>query len=128
MGRILMACGAVAGAFAVALAAVAAHAGPHTLDPAGREAVRGAVQIQGWHAIILVVTGLWVMRAPPLAHKLAGLAGAGYVAGMLFFCGAIYAHHFAGLATFSLAPVGGVLLMLAWLFLAASALAAGPSR
>jgi uncharacterized membrane protein YgdD (TMEM256/DUF423 family) len=127
MGRILMALGALAGGTAVALAAVAAHALPQRLDPKALEAVRSAIQMQGWHAIILVVTGAWVMRAPPLAHLLGGVAGVGFAAGMLLFCGAIYAHHLGGLATGPVAPAGGVVLMLAWLCLAASALATGPT-
>jgi uncharacterized membrane protein YgdD (TMEM256/DUF423 family) len=91
------------------------------------EAVRSAVQMQGWHALALVMTGLWVMRAPPLAHQLGSLAGFGFLLGMLLFCGGIYAHHLAGLSTGPVAPIGGVLLMLAWLALMASALTAGPT-
>ena len=127
MGRIFLALGALAGALAVALSAVAAHALPQRLDPKGLEAVRNALQMQGWHAIALVVTGLWLLRAPPLAHQIGSVAGFGFLAGMLLFCGGIYAHHLGGLSTGPVAPVGGVLLILAWLMLMASALLSGPT-
>ena len=127
MGRIWMALGAVTGAAAVGLAAAAAHALPQRLDPKALEAVRSAIQMQGWHALALGLTGLWVMRAPPLAHTLGNLAGLGFALGMLLFCGAVYANHLAGVGSGPTAPVGGVLLMVAWVLLAASALAAGPT-
>ena len=125
MGRIILALGAVAGAGFVALSAVAAHALPQKLDPKALVAVQSALQMQGVHALALVLTGLWTMRAPPVARLLASLAGSGFLAGMLLFCGAIYAHHLAGFSAGPLAPTGGVLLILSWLVLAASALAAG---
>ncbi len=126
MGRIWMALGALAGAGAVGMAAAAAHA-LQRLDAKALAAVQSAIQMQGWHALALVLTGLWVLRAPPLAHTLGNVAGAAFALGSLLFCGAVYAHHLAGIHSGPTAPVGGVLLMLGWLALAASALAAGPS-
>ncbi len=127
MGRVWMALGSVYGAAAVAMAAAAAHALPQRLDPKALEAVRSAIQMQGWHALALVLTGLWVMRAPPLSHLLGNAAGCGFAAGVFLFSGAIYANHLAGQPLGALAPTGGVLLILAWLLLAASALVAGPT-
>ena len=122
MGRFWMVVGALAGAGAVGLAAAAAHALPQRLDAKGLAAVQSAIQMQGWHALALVLTGLWLMRAPPLAHTLGNLAGAGYALGMLLFCGAVYANHLAGIHSGPAAPIGGVLLMAGWVLLAASAL------
>ena len=48
--------------------------------------VRSAVQMQGWHALALVLAGLWAPRGGLLAH----LAGAAFALGMLLFCGAVY--------------------------------------
>ena len=127
MGRFFLAFGALAGALTVALAAVAAHALPQRLDAKALEAVRSAIQMQGWHAIALVMTGLWLLRAPPLAHQLGTVAGFGFLLGLLLFCGGIYAHHLAGLSTGPVAPIGGVTLILAWLVLMASALLSGPT-
>lgn len=128
MGRIWMVLGALLGAGAVGMAAAAAHALPQRLDAKALAAVESAIQMQGWHALALVLTGFWVMRAPPLAHTLGNLAGAGFALGTLLFCGTVYAHRLAGVSIPGpTAPVGGVLLMAAWLVLAASALASGPS-
>jgi uncharacterized membrane protein YgdD (TMEM256/DUF423 family) len=125
MGRIFVCAGSLAGALAVAAGAVAAHALPKGMDAAGVAAVRSAVQMGGWHALALVAAGLWVRQAPASLSRLLGVAaGWGFLAGMLLFCGAILAHHLAGLPTGSLAPFGGVTLILSWLVLAASALAA----
>ncbi len=128
MGRLWMVLGALAGAGAVGLSAAAAHALPQRLDARGLAAVQSAIQMQGWHALALVLTGLWLLRGPmpgTLPHLLGNLAGAGFALGMLLFCGAVYANHLAGLHAGPTAPVGGVLLMLGWLLLAGSALFAG---
>jgi uncharacterized membrane protein YgdD (TMEM256/DUF423 family) len=125
MGRIFVCLGSLAGALAVAGGAVAAHALPKGMDAAGVQAVRSAVQMAGWHALALVASGLWVMRAPSSrSRRLGEAAGWGFLAGMVLFCGAIAAHHLAGLPTGALAPIGGITLILSWLVLAASALLA----
>ncbi len=136
MGRVWMVLGALAGAGAVGLAAAAAHALPQRLDARGLAAMQSAIQMQGWHALALVATGLWVARADaagalrlgPLAHMLGNLAGCGFTLGLLLFCGAVYANHLGGVQSGPTAPTGGVLLMAGWLLLAASGVAAGAPR
>jgi len=119
-----IALGGFFGATGVAMAAAAAHVF-RQLDARGLAAVQSAVQMQGWHAIALVLTGLWLLQAQGGAGRTLGsLAGGGFALGILLFCGAIYGNHLAGLHTGPLAPIGGVLLMLAWLCLAAAALTA----
>jgi uncharacterized membrane protein YgdD (TMEM256/DUF423 family) len=119
MTRLWIGLGALAGLLAVAMAAVVAHALP---DAAAREIAGSAVQMQGWHALALVGTGLWAPRGGRLAH----LAGAAFVLGLLAFCGALYALAFGDLHAGMLAPTGGVLLMLGWLLLGASAIRPRP--
>jgi uncharacterized membrane protein YgdD (TMEM256/DUF423 family) len=46
------------------------------------------------------------------------------VIGMLLFCGAVYSLGLAGVSLGLMAPTGGMLLMLGWLLLGASALRA----
>jgi uncharacterized membrane protein YgdD (TMEM256/DUF423 family) len=93
------------------------------MDAAGVAAVHSAVQMAGWHALALVAAGLWIMQAPAaLSRRLAAVAGWGFLAGTVLFCGGIAAHHLAGLPTGALAPFGGVTLILAWLVLSASTL------
>ncbi len=121
MARLWIALGALAGLLAVAFSAVAAHALPARLDPARLRMVESAIQMQGWHALALVLTGLWVERTG--AARLANLAGLAFSLGLVLFCGAVYALALAGIRLGPTAPTGGILLMLGWLLLGASALA-----
>jgi len=121
--RVWVATGSLAGFCAVAMSAVAAHALPQRLDSRALRAVESAVQMQGWHALALVLTGLLVMRGAPAL--LANLAGGAFLLGMLLICGSIYAGELAGLRIGPTAPAGGLLLMAGWLLLAASAIAGG---
>ncbi len=115
MDRIWIGLGALAGLLAVALAAMAAH-----VPGLGSQAVRDAVQMQGWHALALLGTGLWVRRGGLWAN----LAGAAFGLGMLLFCGSIYLLALRGIRLPSVAPAGGMLLMAGWALLGLSALRA----
>lgn len=117
MTRLWIGLGALAGLLAVAMAAVAAHL---VANQTTRDIVQSGVEIQGWHALALLATGLWA----PHGGRLADLAGAAFVLGLLAFCGALYLLAFAGLHTAPLAPAGGVLLMVGWALLGLSAIRA----
>jgi uncharacterized membrane protein YgdD (TMEM256/DUF423 family) len=117
MERTWIGLGALAGFLAVAMAAVGAHL---VADPAAAAMLGRAVEMQGWHALALLATGLWARRG----GRLADLAGAAFVLGLLAFCGAVYALALGGVHAGPLAPVGGTLLMLGWALLGASALTA----
>jgi uncharacterized membrane protein YgdD (TMEM256/DUF423 family) len=97
------------------MAAVAAHA---VADDTARDIVRSGVQMQGWHALALLGTGLWAPRGGRFCHA----AGLAFVLGTVAFCGAVYALAFAGIHAGPLAPIGGTLLMLGWAFLGISAI------
>jgi uncharacterized membrane protein YgdD (TMEM256/DUF423 family) len=125
--RIFVALGGVAGCGAVAMAAVAAHALPQRLDAKALAGVQGAIQMQGWHAIALLLAALLALRLTGPALLAAHLAGGAFALGLLLFCGAVYAHDLGGISLGRTAPTGGLLLMAGWLLLAASALLpAGP--
>jgi uncharacterized membrane protein YgdD (TMEM256/DUF423 family) len=124
MQRTWIGLGALAGLGAVIMAAVAAHALPANADPHTSEVLRSAIQMHGWHALALLACGLWAGRAGRLATRLTNCAGAAFAAGLLLFCGALYALALAGIHLPMLAPIGGTLLMLGWALLAASALPA----
>ncbi len=126
MTRLMMIFGALAGAGAVGMAAAAAHALPSRLDARGMAMVNSAVQMQGWHALALVITGVWCLRAGPAALMLGQCAGAAFMIGILLFCGAVYSIAFAGVRLGPTAPIGGIALMIGWVLLALSALRAGP--
>lgn len=86
----------------------------------GSQAVRDAIQMQGWHAMALLACGLWARRGGWPAH----LAGAAFAIGMVMFCGAIYLLALKGIRLPQVAPSGGVLLMVGWALLGLSALRA----
>jgi uncharacterized membrane protein YgdD (TMEM256/DUF423 family) len=119
MHRVWIALGSLAGLTAVAMAALAAH-GLDWLEPARLQMVRNAIEMHGWHALALLACGIWAPRGGRLVHW----AGTAFAAGLLIFCGAVYALALAGIHAPMLAPVGGVLLMLGWVLLGLSALGA----
>ncbi len=115
--RVWIGAGAVCGLLAVGMAAWAAH-GLAGLGAERVQMVRNAVQMQGWHALALVGCGLWAGRG---GGVLANWAGAAFVAGVLVFCGSVYALGIGGVRVGGAAPVGGLLLMVGWALLGASA-------
>jgi uncharacterized membrane protein YgdD (TMEM256/DUF423 family) len=114
-----MALGSLAGLIGVAMAAVAAH-GLGGLDPAAVALVRSGIEMQGWHALALLACGLWA----PRGGRLADWAGTAFAAGILLFCGAIYALALGDARLGIMAPVGGTLLMVGWALLGLSAVIA----
>lgn len=91
MQRIWIGLGALAGFGAVAMAAFAAHG---ISDAGSARIVASGVQMQGWHALALLATGLWA----PRGGRLADIAGAAFAIGLLLFCGAVYSLGLAGLS------------------------------
>jgi len=118
MHRLWLALGALAGLGTVALSAWAAHGLRVRLSPASLAAVQGALQIQGLHALALLVTGILAEGRGGLTHW----AGAAFAVGLLMFCGAVYASAIGGVSLGRVAPVGGGALMLGWLLLLLAAL------
>jgi uncharacterized membrane protein YgdD (TMEM256/DUF423 family) len=110
--------GSLVGLAAVGMAALAAH-GLEALGLARLQMVRNAVQMQGWHALALLACGLWSGRG---GGGLANAAGVAFLAGLVLFCGSVYALAIGGARVGVLAPVGGTLLMLGWALLGLSAL------
>lgn len=122
MERLCIAFAALAGLTAVALAAMAAHL---PLEPPALAMLREGVQMQGWHALALFGTGLWLGRIGRGRGRLqAVLAGLAFMAGLVLFCGAVYLVAFTGRHLGPVAPTGGTLFMLGWLLLGISALRA----
>ncbi len=115
--RLWIALGALNGALATAAAAYAAHA---TIDPARSRALASGVQMQGWHALALVACGLFATQGGWPVH----LAAAMFLMGILLFCGAVWVPQFGGPSLGMTAPVGGTLLIAAWLVLGFAALRA----
>lgn len=104
----------------IVVGALAAHALQKVLEPRQLESLHTAVNYQLFNALGLLAVGL-VMREDPAG----ALRAVGWllVAGIVCFSGGIYimlagAPRFLGLVT----PVGGVLLIVAWLIFAVTML------
>ena len=117
MQQVWVVLASLAGFGTVAMAAFAAHG---ISDAAAARVVASGVQMNGWHALALLGTGLWAPRGGLLAHA----AGVAFAVGMVLFCGAVYSLGLTGMSWGFLAPTGGTLLMIGWLLLGASALRA----
>jgi uncharacterized membrane protein YgdD (TMEM256/DUF423 family) len=118
MQRVWIGAGALAGMGAVAMAALAAHA-LGGIGPVRLAMVVSAIRMQGWHALALIGTGLWVGQG---GGRVAGFAGAAFLAGVVLFCGGVYGLALLAWPVGFLAPIGGSLLMLGWALLFVSAL------
>lgn len=122
--RAMLCGGALLGLATVAMGALAAHLPDRMLAAGGRELLRSAVQMQGWHVAALLATGLLLERQVGDAGRwLLRLAGVAFGIGIACFCGGVYALGFAvgqdwARVVGHAAPVGGSLLMLGWLLLA----------
>lgn len=102
---------ALLGLSAVALAATAAHA---IADVKAAQAVERAAVMQLFHALLLLYTASLSGLFPRLTRWLT-------VVGVTLFCGGIYAKYLLGIpAAGSIAPAGGISLMLGWLMLGLS--------
>ena len=119
MGRLWIGLGALTGLGAVAMSAFAAH-GLAGLEPKALHMVESAVQMQGWHALALLATGIWT----PRGGRWADAAGFAFTAGIVLFCGSVYALALQDVAAGGVAPAGGTLLMIGWALLAVSAVRA----
>jgi uncharacterized membrane protein YgdD (TMEM256/DUF423 family) len=117
MQRIWIGLGSLSGLGAVAMAAFAAHG---IANDTSLRIVSSGVQMQGWHALALLGIGRWA----PRGGRLADAAGAAFAVGLVLFCGAVYSLALARVSWGLLAPVGGILLMIGWVLLGASALRA----
>ncbi|MGI4746760.1 MAG: DUF423 domain-containing protein [Janthinobacterium lividum] len=122
--RLFLVCGALLGFATVAMGALVTHLPDRSLASGGRELLRSAVQMQGWHTVALLAAGLLADRRPGLPVRLAGLA---FLLGIGCFCAGLYTLGFAGDSAWArrmghLAPIGGSVLMLGWLLLALACL------
>lgn len=105
---------ALNGALAVAIGAFAAHgAGPQV-----KSLLTTGGHYQMVHAVLALVCAVW-----PTPSRLVTIAGWLAAAGGLMFCLALSAIALLGLPVMgAVAPIGGVLMISAWLLLAVTAL------
>jgi len=107
-------------AVAVALGAFGAHALRERLEAAGQLANwETAVRYQVWHALALLFLGLFGER-----RRVPAFVGWGFLIGSVLFSGSIYllALEIGKAVVWPLTPLGGSLLIAAWLTLGVSTL------
>lgn len=106
------------GALLVVLGAFGAHGITPGGDAEGLFAT--ATQYQAWHALAIALIGFAGGRAEAAAGRAVHAAGALFLAGTLLFCGSLYIRAFGGGGLFPMAaPIGGTMLILGWLAVAA---------
>ena len=118
---------ALYGLLGVGMAAYASHGLGFIADLAQREAARAslhsAVQMQLFHAPVLLALGLWG-AARQRSNWALLLAAVLFALGVVLFSGLIYLRVFTGFSGLSqLVPVGGMALMAGWLALLPAAFA-----
>ena len=116
---------ALAGCSAVIFGALGAHALRAELDEASISAWQTAVDYQFWHALALLVVGLLSGHWPRSRSLLC--SGWLFVTGMVLFSGSLYllaatsVRMILGFPLGLLTPVGGIILIAAWVALVVAA-------
>jgi uncharacterized membrane protein YgdD (TMEM256/DUF423 family) len=107
---------------ATALGAYASHGLESALTPRALASLNVAVEYQFFHGLGLLAVAILADRYPHSGWL--KLAGTLFIAGIVLFCGTLYATTLAGLAALGpVTPVGGIALMGAWVALAVAAVA-----
>lgn len=110
--------GAILGGLAVVAGAFGAHALKEVLEPDQLISYKTAVRYQMWHALLLVALSF----GPVFQSKQGSLIGWLIVAGTACFSGSIYGLTFTTWKFLGpITPLGGLLLLLAWILLAVTA-------
>jgi uncharacterized membrane protein YgdD (TMEM256/DUF423 family) len=112
--RALMAIAALLMAIATGLGAWASHGLAALLDASALRAFETAVSYQFVHALGLLGLGIFCTARP--GTRMPGLAALVLLGGILLFCGGLYASSLGGPEwVASLAPVGGIGLIVGWI-------------
>jgi uncharacterized membrane protein YgdD (TMEM256/DUF423 family) len=120
----LVAAAALNGLVAVAAGAFAAHGLRSRLEARALEIFETGARYQMYHALAMLLCGALVV-AWPAASSGARTAGWLFQAGIVVFCGSLYALALTDVKVLgAITPIGGLLFLVGWLWLAISALRA----
>jgi len=112
--------GAVNGFLAVALGAFGAHALRDRLSVGMMEVYKTGVQYHMLHAVALLVLAVLADRSQD--NRLLKASGWLFVAGMVLFCGSLYALATTGVRVIgAVTPLGGLCFLAGWALLAGAA-------
>lgn len=116
MNNIFLKIGAILGALSVAIGAFGAHAFKASLLASGNiETFETAVKYQFYGVFTLIVIGLLSDRYPNKWNKISGYF---FLIGTMIFSGSLYLICLTRINLFgAVAPVGGLCLIAAWIFL-----------
>jgi len=118
--------GAILGALAVIIGAYGAHGGSKYMDAESVITFGKAVRYQTHHALVILVVALAYAQWPDQS-KVLNLAGYSLIGGILLFSGSLYTIVFAKISMGYVTPLGGILFISGWLFLAYAAFKHQPS-
>lgn len=111
--------GALMGFLSVGAGAFGAHALKHRLNPEMLGIFEIGARYQMYHALAMCIT-VWVSTIIPGMLPL--LSGWLFFSGSIVFSGSLYVLAFTGIRSIGMiTPIGGVILLLAWLSLAGAA-------
>jgi uncharacterized membrane protein YgdD (TMEM256/DUF423 family) len=114
--RVVIAIAALLGAVAVLLGAFGAHALRDTLDERALAIWHTAVEYQFWHVLAAVAVALLARDGASTCLRIAAIA---FVAGIVLFCGSLYALALGGPRIVGvITPFGGVAFVVGWIALA----------
>lgn len=107
--------GASAALLSVVLGSFGAHALKHHLSDGLLNAFEVGIKYQMYHALGLIAIALLLFHFP---HPLLTIAGWTMFSGMVIFSASLYTLALTGFTAFgAITPIGGVILILSWLFL-----------
>lgn len=118
MTRLLLACGAVLLALAVAMGAASSHAAGAAAHPDAPRLLQTAVLYQLVHGLGIVLVAALSRTRPCRWLAASGLL---LLAGVVLFCGSLYFLAFTGRSPGPSAPLGGMAFIAGWLALAVHA-------
>ena len=120
MARFFLMIAAISGFFAVVIGAFAAHGLRKILTPEMIEVVKTGVQYQMYHALALLIAGLWLSYKPVVPGLKAG--GLAFILGTLLFSGSLYALALGAPRWLGpITPLGGLCFLIGWLLLVVAA-------
>ncbi|MBS0966057.1 DUF423 domain-containing protein [Acetobacter okinawensis] len=114
--RLWRICGALLIATGTIMGALTAHLPDPHFAEGGRVMARSAMDMQMWQGIALLALGLGLRER---TSRLLLLGGCGALVGTIMFCAGVYNTAFTGIHGSHIAPIGGSILILSWLVLAA---------
>ena len=121
MAKIFIVLGSILGGTGVMIGAFGAHALKNLLESSGRiETFETAVKYQFYHALALIILGLLISKNQHIFYNYSGYS---FLIGTLIFSGSLYILCLSGITKFGMiTPIGGVLMIVGWIFLLLGAL------